>query len=82
MLDNHHNRQHEHGGRSHAARPGAGLTAPALTQDVRHRLTATSALTCAYDHTPACRPQGGGITPNSQSQLAINRAESICNCSG
>jgi hypothetical protein len=63
VLDNHHTRQHEHDDRRHAARPRAGRTAPALTQDVRHGLTANSVLICAYDHTPACRHQSGGDHP-------------------
>lgn len=58
MLDDQHSRYHQHGGRRHAARPRAGLAAPALTQDVRHGLTANSVLICpttlSYDHTPAC----------------------------
>jgi hypothetical protein len=77
VLDNHHSRQYEHGGRRHAARPRAVLTAPALTQDVGHGLTANSILICAYDHTPACRYHSGGdYPPKSQNPSAQHQPAS------
>jgi hypothetical protein len=33
-------------------------------------LTANGVLICAYDHTPACRHQGGGDHPKSQNPSA------------
>ena len=59
MLDDQHSRHREHGGRGHAARPRAGLAAPALTQDVRHGLTANSVLICP---TTILRPAGTSPT--------------------